>query len=112
MSRDSPRPHLSCVTHAYRPGIGQVEPVQPRDEKPGAGTAAPDELARPGFWFLHETERRFFRLTSPDGETHGFRDHPTLYLCVEPDNNGVMRRAMKFGPPVYLYPRREGREGK
>ena len=65
----------------------------------------------PAFAFEHEREKGVYRLKWPDGKVEVFRDRPTRYLVVEPDQKtGEMRPAIKRGQPTYLYLCREERE--
>jgi hypothetical protein len=64
----------------------------------------------PKFRFEHDAAHGVYRLTSAEGKTEVFRDKPTRYLCVEPDETGAMRPVTKLGRPVYLYLSREERE--
>jgi hypothetical protein len=61
--------------------------------------------------FEHDTQKRLFVLTGPDGKTERFRDNPTRYLVVEPDpETGAMRPVIMHGEPSYIYLCREERE--
>ena len=72
------------------------DPAEPRAER---------------FKFEHDTRRRLFLLTGPDGKTEHFRDNPTRYLVVEPDpQTGAMRPVIQRGQPSYIYLCREERE--
>ncbi len=63
------------------------------------------------FRFEHDSQKRVFVLTAPDGKTEHFRDNPTRHLVVEPDpETGAMRPVIKCGEPTYIYLCREERE--
>jgi hypothetical protein len=65
----------------------------------------------PSFDFVHDRERRVFRLTGPEETTEFFRADPVRYLVVEPDpTSGEMKPVLKYGRPAYLYLCREERE--
>jgi hypothetical protein len=63
------------------------------------------------FQFEHDTQKRLFVLTGPDGKTEHFRDNPTRYLAVEPDpETGAMRPVITGNKATYIYLCREERE--
>ena len=71
----------------------------------------PAEPPAERFKFEHDTQKRLFMLTAPDGKTEHFRDNPTRYLVVEPDpGTGEMRPVLMYGAPAYIYLCREERE--
>ena len=70
----------------------------------------PAELPAERFRFEHDSQKRLFVLTTPDGKSEYFRDNPTRYLVVEPDpKTGEMRPVIKCGEPTYIYLCREER---
>jgi hypothetical protein len=57
----------------------------------------------PPLRFEHDSDEQVFRLTAEDGTVEIVRDHPTRYLCVEPEaESGQLRPAMRRGRPVYV----------
>ncbi len=69
------------------------------------------EPPAPLFSFQHDTQKRLFVLTSPDGKTEHFRDNPVRHLMVEPDPlTGAMRPVIRLGKPAFVCLSREERE--
>ncbi len=69
------------------------------------------EPPAPLFSFQHDTQKRLFVLSWPDGKTEHFRDSPVRHLMVEPDpQTGAMRPVIKLGKPAFVCLSREERE--
>jgi hypothetical protein len=105
------RPMVTCYTYD---SMGHLTDLRRCDgEADLAGPAARADPPSPSLAFEHDAEHRVFRLTAPDGNTEVFRDNPTRYLCVAPDEEtGAMPPVVKRGRPVYLYLCREQREAQ
>jgi hypothetical protein len=112
MNHDSSLP--TCVTYTYQKYVSLTAMADAADGMEQTGDPPDPNLPpRPSssFTLAHDTEKRVFLLTGPDGETEVFRDNTTRYLSVAPDpQTGEMKPVMKFGRPTYLWLCREERE--
>lgn len=75
------------------------------------GTDTDTHEGPPSVRFEHDAAAGVFRLIAAAGAVEMFRDRPTKYLSVEPDDEtGGMRPVMKHGRPVFLWLCREEHE--
>ena len=119
MGADSPPPG----SETHRPNYGydplpRVTTVTYDSESPPPGSVEGrgGEAAKPPpppFRWEHLPDKGLYALTlEKTGNTEFWRDRPTRYLVVQPDEETAgFEPVLKYGRPVYLWLCREEREG-
>jgi hypothetical protein len=112
MSSNSSSPrHAGDSSHDSKIRLSEVRHITNEDGSVGTWYEYSAEPQNASFTFEHDTQKRLFVLTWPDGKTERFRDNPVRHLMVEPDpQTGEMRPVIRRGQPTYLYLSREERE--